>query len=80
MSYEKLEYIIYDNGSAGYYNGKGFLHREDGPASISASSEEGYWLNGARVTKERWKALTRQKEMTVAEIEAALGYGVKVVK
>ena len=56
-------------------------HREDGPA-IEYPDGTGWWfLNDEEYTeKEFLKKTAKVKELTVAEIEALLGYAVKVVK
>lgn len=63
---------------AWYLNG--YLHREDGPAIEYASGDRSWWLNGERLTEAEFNARTQVQELTVAEIEAKLGYRVKVVK
>ena len=59
----------------------GNLHREDGPAVEYANGDKSWYLNGKRLTESEHAAATKPvKELTVAEIEALLGYAVKVVK
>ena len=59
-------------------NGK--LHREDGPAVEWADGTKEWWLNGIQYSEEDyWNQLRPVKELTVAEIEALLGYQIKVV-
>ena len=59
----------------------GKLHRQDGPAVINSDGTEEYRLDGVQHTEESWRAATQPAvEMTVAEIEAALGKRVKIVK
>lgn len=59
----------------------GLLHRLDGPAVVYANGTKEWWINGAWHTEESWRAATQPVvEMTVAEIEAALGKRIKVVK
>ena len=59
----------------------GDLHREDGPACEYANGNREWWLNGVEYTEEEFNEKTaKAKELTVAEIEALLGYSVKVVK
>jgi hypothetical protein len=57
------------------------LHREDGPA-IECSNGDKYWhLNGKRLTEEEFnKRMAPEVEMTMAQINEALGKNVKVVK
>jgi hypothetical protein len=72
--------IEYADGSRFWYlNGE--RHREDGPA-VEYSDGSRYWfLNGVEYTEEEFlKKTAKVKELTVAEIEALLGYSVKVVK
>jgi hypothetical protein len=59
----------------------GERHREDGPA-VECSDGSRYWfLNGVEYTeKEFLKKTAKVNELTVAEIEALLGYSVKVIK
>ena len=57
------------------------LHRVDGPAVIDEDGAKEYWLDGVQHTEESWRAATQPAaEMTVAEIEAALGKRIKIVK
>ena len=59
----------------------GLLHRLDGPAIEHTVGTYEWWINGAWHTEESWRAATQPVvEMTVAEIEAALGKRIKVVK
>lgn len=67
-------------GYKAYYT-HGKLNRLTGPAIIHADGGGEYWLDGFWMTMEQHEALTNPaKEMTVAELEAALGYKIKVVK
>ena len=62
-----------------YLNGK--RHREDGPAVEWASGYKAWYLNDEEVTEEEHKRMTSPvAEMTVAEINKALGKQVKVVE
>jgi hypothetical protein len=62
-----------------YQNGQ--RHRVDGPAIEYANGTYEWWLNGIPHTEDSWRAATQPAvEMTVAEIEAALGKRIKVVK
>ena len=59
----------------------GRLHRVDGPAIEWANGRREWWLNGTWHTEESWRAATQPAaEMTIAEIEAALGKRIKIVK
>jgi hypothetical protein len=61
-----------------YLNGK--LHRADGPAITFFDGEKHWYLNGTRYSEEEWQIAVNPKiTMTVAEIEAALGYKIKIV-
>jgi len=77
-----IEYTVkvYPNGNKSWYlNGK--LHREDGPAIEYADGNKFWFLNGERVTEEEHKRLTSKVvEMTMEEINKALGKQVKVVE
>jgi hypothetical protein len=72
--------IQYSDGDKSWYlNGK--LHREDGPA-IQYSDGDKYWyLNGEFLTEEEFnKRMAPTVEMTMAQINEALGKNVRVVK
>jgi hypothetical protein len=72
-----IEWI--DGDKFWYVNGK--RHRLDGPAVELAIGTVEYWIEGNKLTEAQFKEKTAPvKEMTVAEIEAALGHSVKVVK
>ena len=59
----------------------GKCHREDGPAREYSGGHKEWWLNDEHLTEAQWKErMNPVKEMTVAQIEQALGYKVKVVK
>ena len=77
-----IEYTVrvYPNGTKYWYlNGK--LHREDGPAVEYANGSKSWYLSGERVTEEEHKRLTSKVvEMTMEEINKALGKQVKVVE
>ena len=72
--------IEYSNGSRWWYlNDK--LHREDGPAMEFTNGTRRWYLNDEEYTEEEFNKKTlKAKELTVAEIEALLGYQIKVVK
>ena len=60
-------------------NGK--LHREDGPAIEWANGDKEWYLNDEEVTEEEHKRMTSKVvEMTMEEINKALGKQVKVVQ
>ena len=72
--------VEYANGDKGWWR-DGSLHREDGPAIEWATGGKEWYLNGKYMTEAEHAAATKPaKELTVAEIEALLGYCVKVVK
>jgi hypothetical protein len=75
----------YADGSKSWFlNGK--WHREDGPAVEYASGSKSWYLNGEKVTEEEHKRRTSKVvemtvvEMTMEEINKALGKQVKVVE
>ena len=62
-----------------YLNDK--LHREDGPAIEWANGDKEWYLNDEKVTEEEHKRQTSKVvEMTMEEINKALGKQVKVVQ
>ena len=68
-----------DGSKAWYLNGE--LHREDGPAFEYADGYKSWYLNNKPYTEAGFKAkMAPAKEMTVGEIEALLGYRLKIVK
>ena len=59
----------------------GQRHRTDGPAVECADGDKFWWLNGEHLTQEEHAhRVNPAQEMTVADIEKALGYRVKIVK
>ena len=80
MSYITYEVIVYENGTKEWYlNGK--LHREDGPAIEYPSGNKLWWLNHVKYTEEEFnRKMSPAIEMTVAEVEEALGKKVKIIK
>ena len=57
------------------------LHREDGPAVERANGSKEWWINGQPLTEEEFNKRTQpHREMTVAQLEQALGYKIKIVK
>ena len=68
------------NGTKSWYlNGK--RHREDGPAVEYANGSKFWYLNDEEVTEEEHKRMTSPVvEMTMEEINKALGKQVKVVE
>jgi len=60
---------------------KGNTHRKDGPAVEWSDGDKEWYLKGKKVTEKEHKRLTSKViEMTVAEINKALGKKVKVVE
>jgi hypothetical protein len=72
--------VEYSDGDKFWYlNGK--RHREDGPAVEYSNGEKYWWLNGEYLTEEEFnERMAPAVEMTMAEINKALGKNVKVVK
>jgi hypothetical protein len=68
-----------NGGKAWYLNGK--FHREDGPA-VEYEDGRNYWyLNNEHLTEEEFnKRMAPEVEMTMAQINEALGKNVKVVE
>jgi hypothetical protein len=68
-----------DGSKSWWLNGN--LHREDGPAIEWVDGDKEWWLNGKEVTEEEHKRMTSKVvEMTMEEINKALGKQVKVVE
>jgi uncharacterized protein YgiM (DUF1202 family) len=79
-NYIKYEVVVYADGEKYWYL-NGNLHREDGPAVERADGDKYWYLNDERLTEEEFnKRMTPTVEMTMAEINEALGKNVKVVK
>ena len=76
-----------EDGPAGeYYGGTKFWylngkrHREDGPAIEWADGDKSWYLNNVQYTEEDFnKKMSPTVEMTMAEIEKALGMKVKII-
>ena len=77
-----IEYTVKvwaDGSKFWYLNGE--YHREDGPAIEWADGDKFWWLNDEEVTEEEHKRMTSKViEMTMEEINKALGKQVKVVE
>ena len=72
-----IEYAV--GGKYWYLNGK--LHREDGPAVEYSNGTKCWFLNDRCLTQEEFnERMTPTVEMTMAQINEALGKNVKVVK
>jgi len=77
-----IEYTVKVRGSGTkFWSLNGKLHREDGPAGEYANGTKEWFLNGKKVTQEEHKRMTSKVvEMTMEEINKALGKQVKVVE
>jgi len=70
--------IEFANGNKYWYlNDK--RHREDGPAIEYANGDKSWFLNGKRLTEKEFNNRTQVQELTIKELEAKLGYKIKVV-
>ena len=70
----------YADGSKVWYL-NGHRHRTDGPAVEWANGYKEWWLNGEHLTQEEHlRRIIPAQEMTVADIEAALGKRIKIIK
>ena len=58
----------------------GQLHREDGPAIEYVDGDKSWYLNGDSLTEQEFNNRTQTKELTIEQIEAKLGYKIKVVR
>jgi hypothetical protein len=68
------------NGYKAWYL-MGKLHREDGPAIEYSNGDKAWSLNGKFLTEEQFnERMAPEVEMTMAQINEALGKNVKVVK
>ena len=61
-----------------YLNDK--LHREDGPAVERTNGSKEWYLNDEGLTEQEFNNRTQTKELTIEQIEAKLGYKIKVVR
>ena len=70
---------VYEDGLKEWFlNGE--RHREDGPAYEWADGTKAWFLNGQRLTEQEFNNRTQTKELTIEQIEAKLGYKIKVVR
>jgi 4-hydroxyphenylpyruvate dioxygenase-like putative hemolysin len=68
--------VEYADGERHWYqNGK--VHRVDGPAIEYADGSVAYWIDNKKLTQAEFEARNTQ-ELTVAEVEALLGYKIKI--
>jgi len=64
-----------------YWCQNGQLHRADGPAIERVNGRKYWYLHGREYPEQEFLELTQPiKNMTVAELERALGYKIRVVK
>ena len=81
MSYKEYKVRFWDDRSIIWYNQKGELHREDGPAVTWANGDKSFCLNGKGYTEEEyWEKVKPAKEVTIKELEQKLGYKIKIIK
>ena len=76
-----IEYTVrvYGNGNKYWYLGDK-RHREDGPAVEYFSGTKEWYLNNKQITEAKFnKAMGPTKELSIGELEAMLGYKIKVV-
>jgi hypothetical protein len=79
-NYIKYEVKVYTNGDK-YWHLNGKRHREDGPAVERSNGNKAWFLNGERLTEDEFnERMVPTVEMTMAQINEALGKNVKVVK
>jgi hypothetical protein len=79
-NYIKYEVTVFPNGTKFWYSNNK-QHREDGPAVTYSTGEKYWYLNNEHLTEEEFnKRMKPTVEMTMAEINEALGKNVKVVK
>jgi len=72
--------IEWADGSKYWYLNDEF-HREDGPAIEHGDGTKFWFLHGREYTEQEFLKRTQPiKDMTVAELERALGYKIRVVK
>jgi hypothetical protein len=72
--------VEYSDGGVSWYL-NGLRHREDGPAMEGSCGRKFWCLNGKFLTEEEFnERMTPTVEMTMAQINEALGKNVKVVK
>lgn len=79
-NYTKYEVQVYASGAT-YWLLNGQRHREDGPAIVYSNGDKEYYLNDQLLTDEEFnERMTPTVEMTMAQINEALGKKVKVVE
>ena len=79
MSFITYKVRVHDDGDKYWFlNGK--RHREDGPAIEYCGGTKHWWLNDVKYTEEEFnKKMAPAQEMTVLEVEEALGRKVKII-
>ena len=71
--------IEFADGSKFWYLNDEY-HREDGPAVEFDNGDKYWYLKGNKLTEDQFnKAMSTTKELTISELEAMLGYKIKVV-
>ena len=75
-----IEYTVKVNEEATIWYLNDQLHREDGPAVEYANGDKAWLLNGINLSEQEVNPRTKTKELTITEIEAMLGYSIKVVR
>jgi hypothetical protein len=79
-NYIKYEVKVYPNGNKFWYLNDE-IHREDGPAFEYSDGYKAYYLNDKYLTEAEFnKRMAPTVEMTMAQINEALGKNVKVVE
>ena len=69
---------VHENGTKEWFlNGQ--RHREDGPAIEYSDGTKDWYLNDEELTEQEFNNKTKTKELTIPELEAKLGYKIKVV-
>ena len=72
--------LEYGDGARMWYQNDQ-LHRTTGPAVEWSNGTKEWWLNGQQLTEqEHAHRVNPAQEMTVADIEAALGKRIKIIK
>jgi len=66
-----------DGAKSWWLNGQ--RHREDGPAIEFADGDKSWYLNDEYLTAKEFNKSTQVQELTIQELEAKLGYKIKVV-
>ena len=75
-----IKYTVEVNEEATRWFLDGKLHREVVPAIEYANGDKAWLLNGINLSEQEVNPRTKTKELTITEIEAMLGYSIKVVR